>query len=88
MAQPDDRRMTLTKHDIEAIVAAMKCGTCAFTPDEASTLKKFASSVNRTERFASWLIIAGIVTSVLTGIWAAVKYYLVNVILKGGAPHG
>ena len=84
MTQAGDRRTTLTEHDIEAIVAAVKCNRCSFTPDEAVTLKKFASSVNRTERFASWLIIAGIVTGVLTGIWVSIKYYVINAVMRGG----
>ena len=80
----EKRRMTLTQDDLDAISERFQCVSCQFTKDEADTLKKFATSVNRTQKIASWLIITGVVTSVFTGIYHAIKYYVINVIMKDG----
>ena len=78
------RKSVLTEEDLNKIAEAVRCGNCQFNRDEADTLKKFASSVNKTQRIASWVIITGIVGSVLSGTYHAIKYYIVNVIMKDG----
>ena len=81
-----ERRVsTLTDDDLQRIADIMTCNKCgSFTTEEAHTLKSFASNINRTQRIATWIIISGMVVSVVSGVIAAVKYYLLNVVLKGG----
>lgn len=83
----EKRKAVLTEADLEAIAERIQCNNCAFSEAESATLRSFAKSINTTQRVASWVIITGTVTAVLSGIWKAVTFYLNNVILKGGG-HG
>ena len=73
----------LTDEDIERIKAAVNSPcSCPFNPDEMSTLKNIAQNVQHTEKIAFYVIVTGLVGGVLTGLWAALKYYFLNVFIR------
>jgi len=80
---PNRRKSVLTEDDLLAIQEVLSCSKCSFTADEADTLKSFAKNVNRTQKIAFVIIVTSVVTSILAGVVAAIKYYIVNFLMKG-----
>lgn len=78
------RKNVLTEADLEKLAEVMQCTRCgSFTAEQTSTLVTLANSVNRTQKIASWVIITGTVSAFFAGVYAAIKYYVINVVLKG-----
>lgn len=79
------RKRTLTDEDLEALKGAI-CHSCAFTHDEADTLKSLAKNMNRASNLATKTIIAGLVLGFLSMVWLAIKHLAFEVIKNGGMP--
>jgi hypothetical protein len=86
MMNGERRQHSLTDDDIERIRVAISeaIHQCSFTHRELETLKGLAGGVNKTQKIASYMIIASLVGATIGGIGKAVYYYLVEVFIKGG----
>jgi hypothetical protein len=88
---PDDhsytpRKNVLTEADIEQLKSLLACSKCAFTHDEADTLKGLAKNMNSATSLATKTIIAGMVLAFLSGTWYAIKHLVFEVIKTGAIP--
>jgi hypothetical protein len=80
------RKNVLTDADIEQLKSLLACSKCAFTHDEADTLKGLAKNMNRATSLATKTIIAGMVLGFLSGTWYAIKHLIFEVIKTGAIP--
>ena len=78
------RAMTLTEADIDALKEVLKCSNCAFTHNESDTLRAMARNVNRATSVATKTIVTGMVMSILTLTWFALKHIVLEFIKNGG----
>jgi hypothetical protein len=86
---PNRREYSLTKGDVLLIYRIAKVANqphaCPFPKDEVDTLTSVAKNVNRTQKLASGIIIMGLVSGVLTGMWFAIKHIITEFVHNGGA---
>jgi len=72
------REYSLTKGDVLLIYKIAKIASlphvCPFEDEEKDTLNSVAKNINRTQKIASGVIITGLVTGVLWGIWHTIVY--------------
>lgn len=65
----EKRQRALTKEDIEAIRAAVKCNhACFFSGPARETLISFAQSTQKIKRITVTMTIVGVVGAILSGI--------------------
>lgn len=83
------REYSLTKGDVLLIYRIAKVANaphvCPFEGDEQDTLQAVAKNINKTQKIASVLIITGVVTGMLSGIWYVIVHILKEFVQKGGA---
>lgn len=81
------RKYSLTRGDVILIYRIAKIARanhiCPFEEEEAKTLQTVANSITKTQKIASAIIITAAVTTVLSGVWFAIKHVFTEWV-KGG----
>lgn len=82
------RKYSLTEGDILLIYKIAKIANnkhvCPFEEAEQDTLKGVASNISRTQKVASVLIITGLVTAIGSGVWVAIRHFILEWVKTGG----
>jgi hypothetical protein len=78
------RAQTLTAADLEALRDLLQCSKCVFPHDESDTLRSIARNANRASSIATRAIITGMVMSIITLTWFALKHIVLEFIKNGG----
>lgn len=82
------REYSMTKGDVLLIYRIAKLANaphvCPFESEESETLQSVAKNINKTQKIASVLIITGVVTGMLSGIWYTVVHMMKEFVKAGG----
>jgi predicted secreted protein len=82
------REYSLTRGDVMLIYKIARIANqpyvCPFDKEESSTLQSVAKNINKTQKITSILIITGVVTGTLSGIWYAIVHILTDFVRTGG----
>ena len=82
------REYSLTKGDVMLIYRIAKVASgheCPFKNDESMTLQQVARNINITQKIATLFMVTGLVTTILGGIWFALKHLATEFIHNGGS---
>lgn len=84
------RKYSLTKDDVLIIFRIAKIASghqCPFEgieKSEADTIMSVGTSITRTQKIATGILITGIVGAVISGIWYAIKHVVTEWVHGGG----
>jgi hypothetical protein len=72
------REHSLTKADVLLIYRIAKLASvtheCPFQGEETGTLHSVARNINATQKIATIIVVTGFVTTILSGLWFAIKH--------------
>lgn len=82
------REHSLTKADVMLIYRIAKMAyvphTCPFKGEETGTLHSIAKNINATQKIATFIMVTGLVSAILSGVWFAIKHIVTEWVHTGG----
>ena len=85
--EQERREHTLTKADVLLVYRVARLAnvphSCPFQGEETSTLHSVAKNINTTQKIATVIMVTGIVSTILGGVWFALKH-VANEWIHGG----
>lgn len=86
-AGAERRKYSLTKGDVMLIYRIARIASishdCPFKDDEPQVLRDVAVSITKTRKIAFTILITGIVTATLAGVWSSLKHVFLEWVKVG-----